>query len=190
MTRAFVMCESTLKRFLGRFFYRPEDVDDFVQETFLRAYNASKSTDIRKPEAYLFRIAKYLALKELDLKSHKLTDFLEEVTDQESLPGANSVEEELMAEQQIMRYCNAIATLPPQCRKIFLMRKVQARSYREIADILGISLSAVEKHVAKGIKRFDDYMAEQCPLDQAQPEQQSVVDVAGLVSDLPHKEVT
>ncbi len=161
MASAFVLCESALKRFLGRFFYRPEDVDEIAQETFLRAYDASRTTDVRVPEAYLFRVAKHIALKELDRKSRRMTDFLEEAVDPELLGHNTTPETELMAEQKIARYCDAIATLPPQCRKVFLLRKVQAKSYREIAEILGVSISAVEKHVAKGIQRFDDYMRRQ-----------------------------
>ena len=159
MARAFLSCESALKRFLGRFLYKPEDVDEIAQETFLRAYHASKTTDVQSPQAYLFRVAKHIAFKELDRKSTKMTDYLEEALNLDILETGSSVEEELMADQKITRYCEAIATLPPQCRRVFLMRKVQAKSYQEIAETLGIGISAVEKHISKGIDRFDDYMS-------------------------------
>lgn len=186
LTRAFLLCESGLKRFIGRFLYRADDVDELAQETFLRAYEACKTTDILKPEAYLFRVAKHLAFKQLDLKASRLTDFLEEVTDSQNLEGNHSLEEELMAEQQIARYCDAIATLPPQCRKVFLMRKVQAKRYQEIANTLSISLSAVEKHVAKGMSRFDDALATQEASSLLSPERHQVAaDVANMVGDKP-----
>ena len=193
MTQAFIACESGLKRFISRFFYRPEDVDELAQETFLRAYVACKTTDVASPQAYLYRVAKHMALKELDRKSTRMTDYMEEAVSLESFEGGPSVEQELMAEEKLANYCKAIATLPPQCRKVFLMRKVQAKSYREIAGILGIGLSAVEKHVSKGIERFDDYMMEQDQLHQPQSRAQNNVPavVQGKpqpVGDIPRKE--
>lgn len=47
---AFVDNESALKRFLGRFLYSPEDVDDMAQETFLRAYRGYRGTRNRFPQ--------------------------------------------------------------------------------------------------------------------------------------------
>jgi RNA polymerase sigma factor (sigma-70 family) len=186
MTSAFLVCESALKRFLSRFFYRPEDVDELAQETFLRAFDASKTTDVQSPEAYLFRVAKHIALKELDRKSTKMTDYLEEALEHDALEGNATIEQELMAEQKIASYCAAIATLPPQCRKVFLMRKVQAKSYREIAQTLNISLSAVEKHIAKGMNRFDDHMKNQGQEQQSQCHVQQVsAEIVQSVGDAP-----
>ena len=48
---AFVENESALKRFLGRFLYKPEDVDDMAQETFLRAYSATDGHEIDSPQS-------------------------------------------------------------------------------------------------------------------------------------------
>lgn len=157
---AFLMCEVALKRFIARFLYRPEDVEELAQETFLRAYDASKKTVIRSPRAYFFRIAKYIALKELDLKSNRLTDYLEEAVEENQLEDETTLEEELIAEQKISNYCNAISMLPPQCRKIFIMRKVQAKTYKEICDTTQLSISAVEKHIANGVQKLDDYFIE------------------------------
>ena len=66
---SFLESEFALKRFLGRFLYKPEDIDDMAQETFLRAYSATQGRDIDSPKAYLFQVAKTMALKELSRKS-------------------------------------------------------------------------------------------------------------------------
>lgn len=149
---AFVENESALKRFLGRFLYRAEDVDDMAQETFLRAYGATDGHEIGNPRAYLFKVARTMAYKELSRGSRRLTDYLEDALKSEP-DGAVQLEEEIVAHQTIQIYCEAIAQLPPKCRQIFLMRKVQAMSYKDIANKLGISVSAVEKQVAIGADR-------------------------------------
>lgn len=149
---AFVDNESALKRFLGRFLYSPEDVDDMAQETFLRAYSATEGHEIDSPRAYLFKVARTMAYKELSRSTRRLTDYLEDSPEVDP-DGGVQLEEEMVAQQKIQIYCDAIGQLPSQCRRIFLMRKVQAMSYKTIANELGISVSAVEKQVAIGADR-------------------------------------
>ena len=144
--------ESGLKRYLRRFFYREEDIDDMAQETFLRAYKYTRGRQIDFPKAYLYQVAKSVALRELTKKSRQLTDYMEEACEQEP-DTPDSVEDEVIADQAVTAFCEAIAELPAQCRKVFLMRKYQAMSQREIADELNISVSAVEQHITIGIKR-------------------------------------
>lgn len=157
---AFLGSESALRRYLARFLYRKEDIDDMIQETFLRAYRATHERDIEFPKAYLFRVAKSLAMRELGKKAHQMTDYLEEVDAELALqPG--SLEEHLQAEEKVQLYCNAIAELPPQCRRVFLMRKYQGLSHKAIAKQLNISVGAVEKQVTQGIKRCMIYMEKQ-----------------------------
>ncbi|ARN73807.1 RNA polymerase sigma factor [Oceanicoccus sagamiensis] len=163
MVETFLSCELAIKRFLARLLYRPEDVDEITQETFLVAYNANSKRTVHSPKAYLFKVAKNIALRELTRKSTKMTDYLEDALAQnaELIEGNATLESEVMAQQTLAGYCNAIASLPPQCRKVFILRKVQAKSHREIAASLNISVSAVEKHIALGVKKFDAYMLSQ-----------------------------
>lgn len=154
---AFSLCEASLKRFIGRFIYRPDDINDMAQETFLRAYSALNNREIDSPKAYLFKVAKTIALKELARKSRQLTDYIEESQEKEVCEEV-TLEENIGAEQKIRLYCDAIAELPPQCRRVFLMRKVQALSHKEIAQTLNISLSAVEKQIAIGVERCKNYV--------------------------------
>ena len=64
---AFLENQSALKRFISRFFRSVQDVEDVAQETFLRAYRAESGKSIAQPKAFLFRIAKHIALNQLDL---------------------------------------------------------------------------------------------------------------------------
>lgn len=149
---SFQHSEPALRRYLRRFFYREEDIDDMAQETFLRAYKFTQDRKIDHPKAYLFRVAKSVALKELTKKTHQMTDYMEEAYDAEP-DERSSLEEEVMAEQAVALFCDAIADLPPQCRRVFLMRKYQAMSHKQISEALDISASAVEQHITMGIKR-------------------------------------
>ncbi len=155
----YLACERSLKHFLYRFFSHSEDIEEMAQETFLRAFNAELQQEIKSPKAYLFRVARNIALRELSKKSRQLTDYLEESLDENTLGRVASIEEDIIAQQKLQQCCKALAGLPEQCRRVFLLRKVYAKSHKEIATQLGISVRTVEKHIAKGVNRFTDYMA-------------------------------
>ena len=108
-------CEASLKRFLHRFSSRPEDIDEMAQETFLRAFDIEINQEIKSPKAYLFRVARNIALRELSKKSRQLTDYLEESVDESILGRADSSEEELIAQQKttamLQRHCRTARTM-------------------------------------------------------------------------------
>lgn len=147
-----------LKRFLSRLLSNPHDVDDIVQETFIRAHLAERNSIIEQPKSYLFKIARNAALNQLRQEMRKPTDFIEDYHPSAVMLQDGSLEDEVMAQQKFEILCGAIATLPPKCRKVYLMRKVYAMSYKEIAESLGISVKTVSMHIEKGYSRCDDYM--------------------------------
>jgi RNA polymerase sigma factor (sigma-70 family) len=151
--------KSILKRYLSRFLTSPDDIDDVLQETFLRAFQAEgKDAKIRSPKAYLTRIARNIALKELDKRSTLVFGYLDEVATPETW-GSTPTEQQAAEHERIAVFCKAAASLPVQCRRAFLMCKVYGYSHQEIAQELGISVSTVEKHLASGLRRCNEYMA-------------------------------
>ena len=105
------------------------------------------------PKAYLFRIAKNLALDELDRRSRKMTDFIEECEAASMVELSENMDEQIQAEQSVLLHCKAATMLPKRCREVYLLRKVHGLSHKEIAARLDISLSAVGKHLTKGMLR-------------------------------------
>lgn len=154
---AFLQNESILKRFLRRFLYKQEDIDEISQETFLRAYKATKGREIDSPKAYLFQVARSLAYSELSRKTRKLTDYLEDALEDQA-GTTDPLEDDVAAQQKVSFFFDAIAELPPQCRRVFLMRKVQGMPHKAISESLGIGASAVEKHIAIGTERCKRYI--------------------------------
>lgn len=147
-----------LRRFISRFVGK-HDVEDVVQEAFLRAYNAESGKPIEQPKSYLFRIAKHVALNQLRQRSRKPTDYLEDFDSPDVLVNEWTLEDEIMAQQKLGFHCAAVAALPPKCRKVYLLRKVYGMSYKDIGATLHISDSTVEAHISKGYARCDQYVA-------------------------------
>lgn len=158
VTPAFVKHQSFLKRFLTRFLSNSHDIEDVVQDSYLKALCAEKSQEVHSPKAFLFRIARNEALKELRKKSRRITDYIEELDVQEESTSDTSVEDLCIAKQRLGLFCQSALEMTPRCRKVFLMCKVYGFSYKEIASQLGISVSGVEKHVAKGLEICNAYV--------------------------------
>jgi RNA polymerase sigma-70 factor (ECF subfamily) len=167
VTEAFVRHESALKRFIARFMRNAADVEDIAQEAFLRAYSAEQGKPIEQPKSFLFRIAKHVALTELSQKSRQITDRIEGFDDLSVVGTEASIEDEVEARQTLGLHCEAVARLPPQCRHVYLLRKVHGMSHKEIAEQLGIAVSTVEKHLIKGVELCDRFLREAAAADGA-----------------------
>jgi RNA polymerase sigma factor (sigma-70 family) len=157
---AYARHESSLKRFIGRFFRNSPDIDDIAQEAFLRAYAVERNRPIEQPKSFLFRIAKHVALSQLARKARQITDYIEDSDYSSVIQVESSAEDEVSARQTLGLHCEAVAELAPQCRQVYLLRKVHGFSHKEIAEQLGIAVSTVEKHLMKAVEQCDRYVRE------------------------------
>ena len=165
--RVFRRSESAIRKFLWRYVSSHHEIEDITQETILRALQAEKSREIHEPRAFLFGIAKNIARKELHKKSQNLIDFIEDFDQQQDFSYDVNAEEDLDARRRLLVFWEAVATLPPQCQRVFVLKKVYGYSHKEIASRLNISVSTVEKHAAAGLRRCSDYMEKSSPQESA-----------------------
>lgn len=166
ITAAFLEHSTPLRRYLSRYFSSRQDIEDVVQETFLRAYVEHHKQGLRHPRGFLFRVAKNVALNKLAKKSRQITDYLEETTLPETLDSDAATDKHLEAEESLGLYCEALASLPYKCREAFVLRKVHGLSHSEIAERLSVSVSSVEKYLRRGILVCDTYIREREGRDQ------------------------
>jgi RNA polymerase sigma factor (sigma-70 family) len=140
----------------------PHEIDDIVQETYVRLCQVASSESIKHPKSYLFQTARNLALDSVRRADNRLTEPLE--TAQEgwsTAPTSDDVLDRIISNEEFGQFCEAVRHLPPQARRVFLLKKVYGYSQREIAAELGLAESTVEKHVALAIRRCKDFMEEQ-----------------------------
>ncbi len=156
------MVENTpfLKRFLGRYFSSRHDIEDVVQETYLRAHVEDQRKGVEKPKAFLFKVARNVALKKLTKKSRQITDYIEELSTPIAQEPEASIAEHLEAEELLGLYCEALTTLPPKCREVFLLRKVHGMAHKQIAAQMGLSQSSVDKYLRRGLLACDAFVRE------------------------------
>lgn len=151
VTAAFLESSGILKKFLSRFLPVQQDIEDVAQEAYLRAYVAEQRESIQQPNAFLFHVAKRLALTRLTTKSRQITDYIDEAGDSIDMHTAAAPDEELEAHECFGIYCEAVASLPEKCRQVFLLRKVHGLSHKEIGERMALSVSSVEKYLREAI---------------------------------------
>ena len=142
---AFEKHHGALRRFIARYLNNHHDIEDVAQESFLRAFRAGMDYQVEQPKSFLFRIAKNVAISQLRLKSRQITDFIEDQSGPDALSGEWTLEEDVMARERLAIQCDAVASLAPQCRRVYILRKVHGMTHKEIADRMGISNKTVEK---------------------------------------------
>ena len=160
LTETFVEHGSFLKSFLRRFLHRQQDIEDIAQEAYVRAFTAEQKGEVSHPKALLFTVAKNIALNELRSKARRVTDYVEECQTAPEETG-DTIEEEVVALEQLEAYCVAVDQLPEQCRRVYLMRKVHGLAYKEIAERLQITVRTVERHLQKGVLRCRAHILEE-----------------------------
>jgi RNA polymerase sigma factor (sigma-70 family) len=141
----------SLIRFLRQRLRVKEDAADVAQEAYIRMMQYEGSRQIQSPSSMLFRIAINVAN---DLGRAEQS---RRVSDQMPIEGLElacdrpAVEREIAAEQDLAVLYAAIEQLPPKCRHVFLLSRVQHMTYPQIAAHCHISVKMVEKHISHAL---------------------------------------
>lgn len=147
-----------LQHYLRKYLISSEDIEDVIQDTYLRIYGIQDYAAVQSPKALLITIAHNLAV---ELGRRRVSRATDSVADFDALgvsSGNAQIEEQLDARRRFEAFCSAVDSLPPICRRVFVLRKVYKLSQAEISAVLGISQSTIEKHVAKGLVRCRDHL--------------------------------
>lgn len=139
----------------------PHEVEDIVQETYVRLCQVARPDRIRHPKSYMFRTARNLALDSVKRAENRLREPWNEGGFGNVGVGVDEVLEQVASSEEFGRFCEAVQQLPVQARRVFVLKKVYGYSQREIADELGLAQSTVEKHVALAVRRCAQYLSEQ-----------------------------
>ena len=138
-----------------------QDADDVAQECYLRIHRCEHLMTLQNPKAFLFRIAtnlltdrarqrtRYTRCQQLMSQQLGMGAIGEDVEDVPSPQPA--LEDSIVAAEDLGRVAAAIEILPPKCRQAFLMQRLDGLSHEQIARVLRVSKSMVEKYIARSL---------------------------------------
>ncbi len=165
LSTTFLELSSQLRRFVSRI-VQPDDVEDIVQETFVKSYQADLKQDIKYARSYMLKTAKHLALNHIAKWDNQHCDSLDTSDDYQQLLKSMQLEDEVTSKERFLLFCRATEQLSQPVRKCFILKKVYCMSQKEIAAHMKLSESTVEKHIAKGLLQSMHYMQQHEQLDE------------------------
>jgi RNA polymerase sigma-70 factor (ECF subfamily) len=151
--------ESHLRSYLRSSFPRMGDVDDVVQESYLRVWKAKAAQPILSARAFLFKVARHLAL---DLVRRKQRSPVQAVGDLDGLfvlEEEPDVAERCSFQEKIDLLAEAIALLPDRRREVVILCKLRRLPQKDVSARLGISERTVENQLFRGIKQCRRFLA-------------------------------
>jgi len=156
-TDTFIGYQNTIKGFISRI-VKSDDIDDIVQETYVRSYEANLKQEIKYAKSYMLKTAKNIAFNHNAKWDNKFNDSIEDFVEPPVELSSNLFEDDYESKERFLSFCRATDQLSGSVRKCFILKKVYGLSQKEIAQYLQLSESTVEKHVAKGLLKSVQYM--------------------------------
>ena len=134
--------------------------EDLVQDIYVRLSGLEPPPDLQNPMAYLYRLGSNLMLDRLRGErrtAHRDGAWLESQTTRvgtHEVSAEPSAEAAVAARQRLTQLTEALTELSPQTQRVFRMHKFEGLSHPQVAAALGISRSAVEKHMMAALKHL------------------------------------
>jgi RNA polymerase sigma factor (sigma-70 family) len=145
------------------------DVEDLVQETYLKAFrNFSSFQSGTNFRAWIFRILRNTFLTSRSTLEHRMTVALNGEEELSSLHASCIGPESMLIEKSTIAAIRAaIEQLPLPCREVILLCDVEDHSYREIAEILEIPIGTVMSRLARARKAVRNALLQPAEIDHS-----------------------
>lgn len=150
--------EPALRAWLQSRFPDLSEVDDIVQESYLRVLRARRNGPIASAKNYLFAVARNAALAVFRRRKFSAAEPVNELEASCILGETNDVAETVSTRQEFVLAIEAIGALPARCREIVVLRTVHGLAHKEIALQLGLSEQTVRVQVARGMKKCAEFL--------------------------------
>ena len=154
----FLLLHGRLKQFAYSILKSQEEAEELVSDLFVKVWEKrDQLTTIDSPLLYFYATAKNLAFNRLNKQKRQ-----QNLRPEEWLVQLNSIyfdPEQLMMTEEMMRQIRqAVNNLPPRCRLIFKLVKEDGLKYKEVAELLQLSIKTIEAQMAIALRRIGKYM--------------------------------
>ena len=143
--------------------YIPEKyiVEELVNDVFLRLWENRETLSITSSlRGYLIRSIHNACLSHLRKNQVQIAELSDDCTGNSLLSIGESPLDYILSKELIEQIDNAIAELPPQYKRVFLLSRYEDKTYMEIADELNISVNTVKLYLKKALSKLRDNLYE------------------------------
>jgi RNA polymerase sigma-70 factor (family 1) len=129
--------------------------EEVVEDVFIKLWNRRAQIDsIGNLKVYLYIATKNTALNYLSKKATELTTAPFDYLNIETAASGASPEQLMITEEMIRKMRDAVEALPPRCKMIFKLIREDGLKYKEVSDILNISVNTIDAQMAIAVKRI------------------------------------
>jgi len=156
--------DKAFRRSLVRYFARRVgdcEVEDMVQQVFERLLRRGDVTGLERLSGYVFQTASSVFTDYLRRSRARRADAHDEFDKDLHGDLDFSPEHVLLGSERLARATAVLLELPERTRVIFVLRRLEGMKYLDIAVRLGISVSALEKHMARAVERLAEGMGQE-----------------------------
>ncbi len=150
--------EPMIRRWLTSRYGSLCDVDDVMQESLFRVFQAHRRNELKSPKAFLFAVARNVAVEQIRRSKVGTTELRGEWDEIDFLDQANGIEETAARNNELEILTEAIQALPDRCRRIFTLAKVYGMSYKAIGEKLAISTNTVSAQITIGMEKVTAFL--------------------------------
>lgn len=150
--------EAQLKSYLRGAFPSVRDVEDVVQESYLRVWRRQLLRPVDSARSFLYMVARNLAIDSLRRKAVSPVDQVSDLAGLNVLDDRPDAADAACTTDELNLLLEAIDSLPPRCRQVVVLSKLCGLSPREIALKLGIAEGTVHVHGGKGVRRCEAFL--------------------------------
>ncbi|MCC6912383.1 MAG: sigma-70 family RNA polymerase sigma factor [Rhodospirillaceae bacterium] len=150
-----LLYEHELRRFLTKHLRNSADIDDCLQETFLKIWTSAQRHELRDDiRGYVFTVALNVIRDKRRRDQARRRDLHTEMSDSIESVRTVGVEDQLYWTEALRLMESELQALRPSTRNIFLKYHLEHKTYADIANELGISVRTVEREIARAMQHM------------------------------------
>jgi RNA polymerase sigma-70 factor (family 1) len=154
----FYILQPRLNQFAFSILKSVEEAEDIVSDGFIRIWEKRKLLlNVESPRFYMYTAIKNLSLNRMKRNKRQTSLVTDEWAVQ--LTSIYADPEQMMISSEVIRRIQmAVDALPPRCRMIFKLVKEDGLKYREVAELMSLSVKTVEAQMAIALRRIAQCM--------------------------------
>lgn len=149
--------EEKLRRYARKFLNTGHEIDDLVQDVFIKAYTNIKSFDAgQRFSPWVYRIAHNTFVNELKRKGRYGHGFLDADTILPLMPAKETADRDALFDEVSSEIESLLTGLSAKYREVVILHYFESLSYQEISDVLKIPVTTVGVRMSRARKKMKE----------------------------------